>query len=130
VRRLVRCVPCLALLLGLVAATWTAVAMAQTTNEQAGVSPDAVLGIIATGLFMLVAGYTARTRADLRDLKTDTSALIHSAMRDLAQHQQQINMLRSDILKEHPSRPEFTALREDMHRGFGEVKDLIRGDHR
>lgn len=124
--RLLRCVPCLALLLGLVAAAWTAVAMAETTNAQAGVSTDAVLGIIATGLFMLVAGYTARTRADLRELKTDTSALIRSALQELAQHQQQINMLRSDILKEHPSRPEFTALRDDMHRGFDELKELIR----
>jgi hypothetical protein len=124
--RLVRCIPCAALLFGLISAGWTAVAMADPTNVQAGVSPDAVLGIVATGLFMLVAGYTARTRADLRDLKTDTSALIRAAMQELAQHQQQINMLRSDILKEHPSRPEFTALRDDMHRGFAEVKDLIR----
>lgn len=124
--RLMRCVPCLALMLGIVAAGWTAVAMAQTPNAQGGVSPDAVLGIVATGLFMLVAGYTARTRADLRELKSDTSALIRSAMQELAQHQQQINMLRSDILKEHPSRPEFTALRDDMRHGFDEVKALIR----
>lgn len=124
--RLVRCVPCAAFLLALVCAAWTADAMAQTNIQAGGVSMDAVFGIIATGLFMLVAGYTARTRADLRDLKTDTSALIRAAMQELAQHQQQINMLRSDILKEHPSRPEFTALRDDMHRGFDEVKDLIR----
>lgn len=127
--RLVRCVPCAAFLLALVCAAWAADAMAQTNIQSGGVSMDAIFGMAASGLFLLVAGYTARTRADLRDLRTDTSALIKSAMQELAQHQQQINMLRGDILKEHPSRPEFTALREDMHRGFGELKDLIRERH-
>jgi len=124
-----RCVPCASFVLGLVCAVWTASAMAQPMDARAGFSPDAVLGIVATGLFMLVAGYTARTRADLRELKTDTNALIRAAMQELAQHQQQINMLRSDILKEHPSRPEFTALRDDLRHGLDEVKALIRERH-
>lgn len=110
--RLVRCVPCVAFLLALACASF---AVRAEPGPLSSISSDGLMGLVGAVLFSLLAGYA-------KGQERRVTVLEH----EQRQQQAQINLMRDGIHREHPSRPEFETLREDMHRGFTEVKDLIR----
>ena len=111
-RRVWRCIPCVAFVLALLCAAFAAQA---STGPLSSVSSDGLLGLVGAVLFSLLAGYA-------KGQERRVTVVEH----ELKQLQSVVYNQPTTIQAHHPSRPEFEALRADMHRGFDEVKDLIR----
>lgn len=101
-----------ALLIALACATFTATA---GPGPLSSVSADGLLAIAGAVLFSLIAGYTKGQERRITVLEHEQK-----------QQQSQINLLRADFLRDHPSRPEFTDLREDMRNRFDRIEGLLR----
>ena len=112
--RLLRCIPCIALVLALACAAFAARA---ADGPLSNISSDGLLSLVGAILFSLLAGYAKGQERRITALEHESKQL-----------QTQLNLIRQNFHKDHPSRPEFEALRADMHRGFDEVKALIRGN--
>ncbi len=110
--RLVRCIPCVAFILALVCMAFAAKA---SPGPLSTISGDGLLSLVGAVLFALLAGYA-------KGQERRVTALEH----EQKQQQSQINLLRIDFHKDHPSRPEFENLRGDMRDRFDRLEDLIR----
>lgn len=113
--RVMRCVPCVALVLALLCATFAAQA---SPGPLASISGDGLLGLVGAVLFSLLAGYA-------KGQERRITVVEH----ELKQLQSVVYNQPTTIQRDHPSRPEFESLRADMHRGFDEVKALLRERH-
>lgn len=111
--RLVRCVPCVALILALLCAAFAAQA---SPGPLTAVSSDGLLALVGTVLFSLLAGYAKGQERRITALEIEQR-----------QQQTQINLMRVDFHKDHPSRPEFADMRESMNGRFDRLERLIEG---
>jgi hypothetical protein len=121
------------------AVSWAALAASVTLatfTASAGPGPlssisgDAILGTVGAVLFALIAGYTKRMDRDLSELKGATERTLNAVFTEQKQQQAQINLLRAEIRKEHPSRDEFTDMRDDMRLRFNRLEMLLRNGHK
>mgnify|MGYP006203133481 CR=1 FL=1 len=76
---------------------------------------DGLLGLVGAVLFSLLAGYA-------KGQERRITVVEH----ELKQLQSVVYNQPSTIQRDHPSRHEFEGLRADMHRGFDELKALLR----
>lgn len=111
-RRLVRCVPCLAFIGALVCAAFAAQA---ADGPLSSVTSDGLLSLTGAVLFSLLAGYA-------KGQEKRITALEH----EQRQQATVIGMMRTDFHKDHPSRTEFVDFREDMKDRFDRLEDLLR----
>lgn len=110
--KLMRCVPCVALILALLCAAFAAHASPGPLSD---ISADGLLALVGAVLFSLLAGYA-------KGQERRITALEH----EQRQQQSQINLMRVGFQKEHPSRLEFGEFRQDMKDRFDRLEDLIR----
>jgi hypothetical protein len=101
-----------ALILALLCAAFAAKA---ANGPLSSVSSDGLMGLVGAILFSLLAGYA-------KGQERRVTVVEH----ELKQLQSVVYNQPTTIQRDHPSRNEFEGLRDDMHRGFAEVKDLIR----
>lgn len=113
--RLLRCIPCVAFLLALACAAFAAQA---ADGPLSSISSDGLLSLVGAVLFSLLAGYA-------KGQERRVTVVEH----ELKQLQSVVYNQPTTIQRDHPSRHEFEGLRADMHRGFDEVKELIRERH-
>lgn len=113
--RLMRCVPCVALVLALLCATF---AVQAAPGPLSTISGDGLLGLVGAVLFSLLAGYAKGQERRI--------TVVEHEQRQL---QSQINLMRDGISRDHPSRPEFTDFREDMRQRFDRLESLLRERH-
>ena len=111
--RLIRCIPCVALILALLCAAFAAHA---SPGPLSTISGDGLMALGGTVLFSLLAGYAKGQERRITVLEHEQK-----------QQQSQLNLLRRDFHKEHPSRTEFVDFREDMRARFDRLERLLQG---
>lgn len=161
-RRIVKfCVPCLSFTMGVVAMLFTADALAIPPIEvgRATISPEAWLGLVATGVFFVLGGFTARNDRDIRDLRKaiqEAEAYAENKAKDLVaerevklsalteafskqfqavtieqrQQQAQINMLSERVLREHPRKEDLDQMQDRMDRRFDKLESMVQRSNR
>ena len=130
-RRLVRCVPCMAILLGLLCLGWTMQALAQphgTAGPLADLSVEAVFAALMSAAFLVVGGYTARNDRDMREFRKAVSEQFRALTIEQRQQQTEINLLTERVLRDYPTKEEVKEWRAEWRESFNELKMLIRGD--
>lgn len=100
-----RCKQCGALMVAILAALFTGFAYAGN-GPAADIGAEVWLGLFATVLFSLLAGYSRGQDRRIAGLEFDAK-----------QQQSQLNMLSERVLREHPSRIET-----DQHRAYIETQ--------
>jgi hypothetical protein len=124
-RRKGRCLQCLALTAAVISLLLCGSAMAD--GGPAGqISAEAWLSLIAMIIFALIAGYMGRLNGEIRDHKSLTAKQFEAVSMEQRQQQTQLNLMRENFHKEHPSTREFVDLREDMKDRFDRLESLIR----
>ena len=129
-RRLVRCVPCMAILLGLLCMVWTMTALAQppgTAGPLADVSTEAVFAALMSAAFLIVGGYTARTDRNMREFRKAVSEQFRAVSIEQRQQQTELNLLTERVLRDYPTKEEVKEWRTEWRESFNELKTLIRG---
>jgi len=103
----VRCASCLAFALTALCGAWTANAYAAHAGGIDSISNEFWLGLFATCLFSLLAAY-------VQGLKSGVENRLKALEHETKQQQTQINLLREDMLRDHPTKEETTQHREHV----------------
>lgn len=114
-----------AILLGFVFMGWATDALAQGRGSE--ISSEAIFAALMSAAFLIVGGYTARNDRDMRELRAAMKEQFKALGIEQRQQQSQINLLSERVLREHPTKDEFMALRDETRDGFNKLENLIRG---